>query len=297
MKPIFYAATTDIVTKREHDHAALARRICAEGIVLLENDGVLPLKTKCIALYGTGARHTAFGGTGSGENNPRYTINVEQGLENGGFTVTSKAWLDAYDALYAERYAAYRTELAAGLKTVSRMEQMDYATDYSRQACAEPITIAPDGTIQQVEITSCGLNGAPLQAVGSYPAVICCNLTNGKMPHGSNKKIKKPIPCVFSDEKDRFVHRIGNGTWIGYKYFDFNGTARLKLTVRGEAEGKLIVANRLNRAALAELPVSTGVEWHEISASVPFGWGKNALFLCYQGKGTLDLRDFTFEEL
>ena len=130
MKPIFYAATSPEVTQRERDHAALARKIGAEGIVLLENDGVLPLKQKRVALYGTGARHTAFGGTGSGENNPRYTVSVEQGLENAGLTVISKAWLDAYDALYTERYAVYRAELAAGLKTVSRMEQMDYATDH-----------------------------------------------------------------------------------------------------------------------------------------------------------------------
>ena len=130
MKPIFYATTSPEVTQRERDHAALARRICAEGIVLLENDGTLPLKAKRVALYGTGARHTAFGGTGSGENNPRYTVNVEQGLENAGLTVTSKAWLDAYDALYRERYAAYRAELAAGLKTVPRMQQMDYATEH-----------------------------------------------------------------------------------------------------------------------------------------------------------------------
>ncbi len=130
MKPIFYAATSPKVTQREKDHATLARRICAEGIVLLKNDGVLPLKADRVALYGTGARHTAFGGTGSGENNPRYRVTVEQGLENAGITVTSKAWLDAYDAIYTESYSAYRTQLAEGLKTVSRMEQMDYATDH-----------------------------------------------------------------------------------------------------------------------------------------------------------------------
>ena len=50
-----------------------------------------------------------------------------------------------------------------------------HGTDFSRQACAEPIEIEPDGTIRQVEITSCGLNGKLLdgragrKATGGLP--------------------------------------------------------------------------------------------------------------------------------
>ena len=38
-------------------------------------------------------------------------------------------------------------------------------TQYSRQGCAERITIAEDGTIAQAEVTSCGLNGGPLHGM------------------------------------------------------------------------------------------------------------------------------------
>ena len=44
----------------------------------------------------------------------------------------------------------------------------------SRQGCAEEVKILPDGTIPQVEMTSCGLNGGPLKAEGSFPAGIAC---------------------------------------------------------------------------------------------------------------------------
>ncbi|MBQ5519000.1 MAG: glycoside hydrolase family 3 C-terminal domain-containing protein, partial [Clostridiales bacterium] len=81
-------------------HRDLAREICAEGIVLLENNGVLPLTAKKAALYGAGARHTVFGGTGSGENNPRYNVNIEEGLKNANIEIASEAWLDEYDDLY-----------------------------------------------------------------------------------------------------------------------------------------------------------------------------------------------------
>lgn len=37
-----------------------------------------------------------------------------------------------------------------------------HRSTFSRQVCAEPITILPDGRIPQVEMTSCGLNGGPL---------------------------------------------------------------------------------------------------------------------------------------
>lgn len=171
--------------------------------------------------------------------------------------------------------------------------RLTHGSDYSRQACAEPITIAPDGSIAQVEVTSCGLNGGPLKAEGVYPAVICCNLTNGKMPHGSNKKIKKPIPCVNSDKSERFLHHIGNGTWIGYKYFHFTGEVKISVTFRGQGNGKLNICRNLNGPALASISVIPGETWQEGMASVPFTSGDSPLFFHYVGKGTIDILQYT----
>lgn len=105
----YYGAITPEMSEREIRNATLARRAAAESFVLLQNpNNTLPLQTKKIALYGMGARRTVVGGEGSGECNPRYKISVEQGLENAGYTVTSKAWLDDYDREYAETYEEYR---------------------------------------------------------------------------------------------------------------------------------------------------------------------------------------------
>ena len=52
-----------------------------------------------IVLYGSGARKTIKGGTGSGDVNVRHFVTIEEGLENAGFTITSKEWLDSYDEL------------------------------------------------------------------------------------------------------------------------------------------------------------------------------------------------------
>ena len=105
----YYGAITPEMSEREIRNASLARRAAAESFVLLQNpDNTLPLQTKEIALYGMGARRTVVGGEGSGECNPRYNIGVEQGLENAGYTITSKAWLDDYDREYAQTYEEYR---------------------------------------------------------------------------------------------------------------------------------------------------------------------------------------------
>lgn len=88
------------VTERERKNAAISTQIAQEGIVLLENKGVLPLSenTKTIALFGSGARRTVKGGTGSGDVNTRDYVTVEQGLKNAGFQIVTDAWLSGQEA-------------------------------------------------------------------------------------------------------------------------------------------------------------------------------------------------------
>lgn len=105
----YYGSTAQELSEREKRSAALSRRAAAESYVLLQNpDHILPLNAQKIALYGMGARRTVIGGEGSGECNPRYKTSIEQGLENAGYTITSKSWLDDYDREYAETYEAFR---------------------------------------------------------------------------------------------------------------------------------------------------------------------------------------------
>ncbi len=91
-----FAATTDEISQREIDHAQLARELASECMVLLKNtENSLPLKKNCsIALFGNGARNTIKGGTGSGDVNTRNNINVETGLKDAGFNITTVSWLD-----------------------------------------------------------------------------------------------------------------------------------------------------------------------------------------------------------
>ena len=103
-----YGTLSPEPTELELRNRALAREAAAEGFVLLKNErGALPLKDKKIALYGMGARMTVKGGLGSGSVEERYSVNIEDGLKNAGYEITTQDWLNDYDAEYASTYQAY----------------------------------------------------------------------------------------------------------------------------------------------------------------------------------------------
>jgi len=92
----------------EREHNAKMRRLGPACAVLLKSDGSFPLPGPGeIAIFGSGARRTVKGGTGSGEVNSREYVTIEQGLENAGFTVTSRVWLDNYDNLMIDARRAF----------------------------------------------------------------------------------------------------------------------------------------------------------------------------------------------
>ena len=98
----------------EIEHIERVRKITPECMVLLKSDGSFPLDAPGkIAIYGNAARKTIKGGTGSGDVNVRHYAGIEEGLENAGFTITSKAWLDSYDALWAKANKEFKAGITA----------------------------------------------------------------------------------------------------------------------------------------------------------------------------------------
>lgn len=171
--------------------------------------------------------------------------------------------------------------------------RLTHYSDYSRQACAEKIEIREDGTIPMVEMTSCGLNVGALPCEGSYPAVICCNLTDGKMEHGSNRKKKSKHPCVSSGDRQQFVRNIVDGTLIGYKYFQFKGKTDLSVVFRGNGQGTLEIMTSEKEKKIAEIPVSPSENWKKYTVSFEVN-GTHPLYFFYKGNGTFDFLEFSF---
>lgn len=116
MKTIVLGNRTSEPTSLELENRALARSFGRDGMVLLENDGTLPIKKGPIALYGAGARMTVKGGRGSGEVRNRYSVSIEEGLINKGYEITTTEWLDEYDKFYGDTYEAYRLDMEERVK-------------------------------------------------------------------------------------------------------------------------------------------------------------------------------------
>lgn len=101
----------------ERKHSTIVRNNGAECTVLLKKDGKFPLKNAGkLALYGSGARRTIKGGTGSGEVNSRYFVTIERGLKDAGFHITSEAWLAAYENAKAEEKQKFTRDMKAEAK-------------------------------------------------------------------------------------------------------------------------------------------------------------------------------------
>ena len=207
--------------------------------------------------------------------------------------------------------------------------RLTHKSDYSRQACAEKISIDKDGSVKQVEVTSCGLNSGPLEAKSGcrYPAVIACNLTNGHMPHGSNSVYQAEFPNVTNIGEDRFIAEIEDGTLIGYKYFNFENVNTVSVTARIEtAENKVVYNGPIridercvsddkdevrtekhadtapvleiyleeNGEKVGEISIGNSAEWTEYRSDVKIPDGVHALYFVYHGSEKIQLKEIAF---
>lgn len=132
------AEFTDEVTPLEKENAQVSYEAALEGIVLLENDGVLPIAPGKVALYGAGAGMTIKGGTGSGEVNERHAVSILEGLETAGFTVTTKRWIAGYEEEYRKGEEAYAAEFRRRMLKLDVVNMMGEPYQYP---FGQPVTI------------------------------------------------------------------------------------------------------------------------------------------------------------
>lgn len=91
------AHLNNAVTELEQNNFKLAYKAATEGVVLLENNGVLPLsRAETIAMFGEGVTNTVKCGSGSGEVNERNAVSIFDGMKKAGITISSDKMLCAY---------------------------------------------------------------------------------------------------------------------------------------------------------------------------------------------------------
>ncbi len=171
---------------------------------------------------------------------------------------------------------------------------------YSRQACAEEIKMNADGTFTQAEITSCGLNGAPLKAEGSYEARIACNLFSKKGVKFYTFKSPKGCHPYFTQggedrecDPDQYIANFCDGATAGFKYFEFDGANEISVVIRGNANGIITVSD--GTETVAKIPVKPCKARTAYRAELNIEKGVKPLYFTFYGKGKCDFCAISFK--
>lgn len=194
-------------------------------------------------------------------------------------------------------------------------------SNFARQGCAERVEIK-DGKISHVQVTSCGLNGGPLEGKGEYPARIACMLVgasgkNGynlteemvrEYMHGYHSELTdslveetKLLPYLTQDEPDgdggtQYLKHMLNGACVGYRFFRFDGDRKLRVVTRGNG-GKFIISREPNGKSVGEVCFAPSDVWKiSDTGTLHLPAGESALYFTFVGEGETDLLRFILEK-
>lgn len=176
-----------------------------------------------------------------------------------------------------------------------------HAIECCRQGCAQKLPIRPDGWFGMAEITSCGLNRGPLAARGSYPAGCCCHLTSPEIsPERLNVRQcrRSTEPHIYEESETlHYIARIGAGTTVGFKYFQWEAPDCLMLTLRGM--GPVCVELRLDAPegpAIGQTREQLTGGWQELAVPLSAVTGVHSLYICFREAQNVQFRTVAFPE-
>lgn len=165
---------------------------------------------------------------------------------------------------------------------------------FSRQGCAEKLTVEADGSIKQVEMTSCGLNGGPLEGRGEHPAYLACNLfmldDNGEPRRGNAAKIQQD--GRDGDEEIGYIANVNRGMVAGFKYFKCEGIKEVSISTRCYIHGEFEIKTAIDAEPLATIRVEGTNIWTKYTAPIDLPDGVYAFFIHFKGTGSGHLKSF-----
>ncbi|MEO2258881.1 family 43 glycosylhydrolase [Paenibacillus amylolyticus] len=173
---------------------------------------------------------------------------------------------------------------------------------FNRQGCIEKISFEEDGSIPQVEMTSCGPSGRPLEGKGKYPAYIACNLlTRDDQKYtggfGAGAWLDSRFPKITQDGRDGdeevgYIANMVESATAGFKFFDCRGIRQVSIKVRGYCHGVFEVKTAWDGPVLGTIPVHFTNHWKPYSAEITIPDGIQSLYFTYRGSGSASLASF-----
>jgi len=169
-------------------------------------------------------------------------------------------------------------------------------TPYSRQACAEVLKMANNGSFCQSEITSTGMRAKAFDAYGEYPARIACNLVGPDYDFWTEEApyfTQSGVDRECND--DQYIKNMRNGSFAGFKYFEFKGNEVLCVKVRSNGYGWIEVNNSPESDAVVRISIKPCDKetWFKAEGNIPAGI--YPLYFTYKGEGSVDFISFKFD--
>lgn len=229
-------------------HHALARKCAAQSIVLLENDGILPLSgEEKVAVIGDFGKNPRYQGAGSSMVNPTDLDDLYTSLISGGVTITGFA--QGYDrknpnpvqAMIDEAVAVAKDAplvlLCIGLDEIAEFEGMDrlhMELSKSQQelvkavaAVNQNIVLVVSGGSPFVMPTGCraiihGYLGGQAGSAAMADALLGKVNPSGKLNETWPLKLEDNPSYNYFPSKERTAE-YREGLYIGYRYYDTAG--------------------------------------------------------------------------
>ena len=224
-------------------HAALARATAADGMVLLKNDGTLPLQNvKTMAVIGKNAKQFIVGGGGSAQVNadPQKIVSLFDGLKSAGFSlVEAEEGLSGDDAAKLAQ-ASDVAIISIGRGSSEGFDRYSMAMHPEETAMIRTVADAYHAAGKKVVVL---LNiGAPVEMTAWNDAADAILLTwqpgqdasavadvlSGKVnPSG---KLPETFPKYYAQSPSygnfpgyNGAVMYGEGIYVGYRYYDTKG--------------------------------------------------------------------------
>lgn len=223
----------------EKEHGAIARQLAEAGIVLLRNDGLLPLKVQAlqsIALIGPWARKASTGGGGSSHVLPLYTVDPASAIARRLSPKSKIAVLDGLDIPAAVAAAAAANAAIVFAGDVDREgHDQSLALGGNQNALIAAVAAANPRTIVVLETGSAvvmpWIDGVPALLEAWYPGEESGNAIadvlfgdvnpSGKLPITFPKRVED----TFAADRTQYpgIHGIVDykeGIDVGYRHDD-----------------------------------------------------------------------------
>lgn len=190
-------------------------------------------------------------------------------------------------------------ERVAGKFYVFGHRQTNYH-EFSRQGVAEEIRMDENGRFEMAEMTSCGLNGGPLNGSGTYEARIACVLKAKEGACKINKIKNKDLHPSFTQtgedrmsDPDQYICNLNDGSTAGFKYFKFENQTEITVRVKADTEGIMEVRYGENEEAAAFIHVAPSAERIDFKAELQPVSGVYPLFFTWKSEGRTDFFSFS----